>query len=94
MNSELVKAKLIEVLREIQRDGGYEDADLIHDGIVPLDDLDGFDSPLALVSIKRLTRGLGITIPKGKNIFREGGRSRGRKLSITEIAVVVANLKA
>jgi len=92
MNPERVEEKLAEVLRKIQTDGGYHDADLISGQIVPLDELEGFDSKLALVSIKRLARSLGINIPKDKNIFREGGRSRGRKLSIHEIAIVVAKM--
>ena len=91
MDPEWVKTKLVEVLRKIQRDGGYEDADIVVSAI-PLDDLEGFDSKVAVVSIKRLARVLGITIPKNKNIYREGGRSRGRKLSVAEIAAVVTKL--
>lgn len=79
------------VLRKIQKDGGYGDADIIVGETVPLDDLDGFDSKLAPVAIKRLARDLGITIPKDRNIFREGGRSSGRKLTIDEIAGRVAD---
>lgn len=91
MGPELVKGELVDVLRKIQRDGGQEDADTIGGGTVPLDDLQEFDSKLAPIAIKRLARALGITIPKDKNIFREGGRSRGRKLSINEIAAIVAH---
>ena len=92
MDPEWVKAKLIEVLRDIQQAGGYGDADIISGGTVPLDELQEFDSKLAPVAIKRLARALGLAIPRDKNIFRERGRSHGRKLSIDEIAVDVAKL--
>src|SRR4051812_1287790 len=91
MTSDAVKTALIGVLRKIQKDGGYGDADIIVGATVPLDDLDGFDSKLAPVTTKRLARVLGIEIPKGRNIFREGGRSGGRKLSIDEIAAGVSS---
>lgn len=94
MDAKQVEEKLIEVLRKIQTDGGYHDADIVGGETVPLNELEGFDSKLALVGIKRLSRALGVNIPKDKNIFREGGRSRGRKLSIREIAAVVANMAA
>lgn len=90
MDQQIAKSSLVGVLRKIQKDGGYGDADIIVGETVPLDDLDGFDSKLAPVAIKRLARDLGITIPKDRNIFREGGRSSGRKLTIDEIAARVA----
>ena len=90
MDPQVVKASLVDVLRKIQKDGGYGDSDIIVGETVPLDDLDGFDSKLAPVAIKRLARALGIAIAKSQNIFREGGRSKGRKLTIDEIASSVA----
>jgi hypothetical protein len=90
MDQQVVRSSLVSVLRKIQSDGGYGDADIIVGETVPLDDLDGFDSKLAPVAIKRLARSLGITIPKDRNIFREGGRSSGRKLTIDEISASIA----
>jgi len=90
MNCELVKAKLIDVIGKIQTAGGYEDGASIGDDTVPLDGLEGFDSKLAPIAIRRLARELDIEIPKTQNIFREGGRSKGRKLSVAEIAAVLA----
>jgi hypothetical protein len=89
MGVEQVKAKLIDVLAKIQTAGGYKDGPTIQDRTVPLDGLEGFDSKLAPIAARRLARELGIEIPKKQNIFREGGRSKGRKLSIGEIAAQV-----
>jgi hypothetical protein len=90
MDREMVKAKLIEVIGKIQAAGGYGDAGDIRDDTVPLEGLEGFDSKLAPVATRRLARELGIEIPKKHNIFLEGGRTRGRKLSIAEIAAALA----
>jgi hypothetical protein len=87
---EQVKAKLIDVISKIQEAGGYKDGENIVDDTVPLDGLEGFDSKLAPIATRRLARELDIEIPKDKNIFREGGRSKGRKLSVAEIAAQVA----
>ncbi len=90
MRTEHVKAKLIEVIGKIQEAGGYKDGASIDDDTVPLDGLEGFDSKLAAIATRRLARALEIEIPKDQNIFREGGRSKGRKLSVAEIAAQVA----
>jgi hypothetical protein len=90
MDCDLVKATLIEVIGKIQTAGGYTDGVNIGDDTVPLDGLEGFDSKLAPIATRRLARELGIEIPKRQNIFREGGRSKGRKLSVVEIAAGLA----
>lgn len=90
MDRELVKAKLITVIGKIQTAGGYKDGVSIGDDTVPLDGLEGFDSKLAPIATRRLARELEIEIPKKQNIFREGGKSKGRKLSIAEIAAGIA----
>jgi hypothetical protein len=90
MDCELVKAKLIEVIGKIQTAGGYTDGVNIGADTVPLDGLEGFDSKLAPIATRRLARELDIEIPKSQNIFREGGRSRGRMLSVAEIAATIA----
>lgn len=90
MDCELVKAKLIDVIGKIQTAGGYKDGSGIKDDTVPLDGLEGFDSKLAPIATRRLARELKIEIPKKQNIFRDGGRAKGRKLSIAEIAAAVA----
>jgi hypothetical protein len=90
MRLEQVKAKLIDVIGKIQKAGGYKDGASIVDDTVPLDGLEGFDSKLAPIATRRLARELEIEIPKDQNIFREGGRSKGRKLSVAEIAARVA----
>lgn len=89
MNPEQVKKKLIDVIRKIQVAGGYEDGAAVGEDTVPLEGLEGFDSKLAPIATRRLARELEIEIPKHENIFREGGSSKGRKLSIAEIAALV-----
>jgi len=86
MSLDQVKTKLIDVIRKIQTAGGYKDGATIANDTVPLDGLEGFDSKLAPIATRRLAKELKIDIPKKLNIFREGGRSKGRKLSIAEIA--------
>jgi hypothetical protein len=90
MNCELIKAKLIDVMVKIQAASGYTAIAVIDNDLVPLDALEGFDSKVAPIAIRRLARELGIEIPKNQNIFREGGRSKGRKLSVAEIAAGLA----
>jgi hypothetical protein len=93
MDRDVCRARLIEVLGKIQTDGGFADGGSIEGGTVPLDGLEGFDSNLAPVATRRLCRELDIDIPKEKNIFREAGRSSGRKLTIDEIAKELANAR-
>ena len=91
MDPALVTSSLISVLSKIQNDGGYTDGGTINGATVPPDDLDGFDSKLVPVAIKRLGRVLGVAFPKKVNIFCEGGRSCGRKLTVEEIGRAVAS---
>ena len=92
MNRDAVTAKLIEVLGKIQTDGGFGDGCNIGGDTVPLEGLEGFDSKLAPVATRRLARELNVEIGNEQNIFREGGRSRGRKLSVAEIAAGLASV--
>lgn len=92
-----IKAKLIAVIAKIQEAGGYNDGGNIGDGTVPLEGLQGFDSKLAPIAIRRLAREIEVEIPKNHNIFLEGGRAKGRKLSVAEIAsqvAMIANTRA
>jgi hypothetical protein len=91
MEFTVVKAKLVEVIGKIQTSGGYSDGGSIGEDTVPLEGLEGFDSKLAPIATRRLARELDIEIPKKLNIFREGGRTKGRKLSVGEIAAGLAN---
>jgi len=91
MDGEIIKAKLIEVLGKIQVDGGFQDGGNIRGDTVPLDGLEGFDSKLAPVATRRIARELNVEIPTERNIFREGGRAKGRKLSIAEVAAGLAS---
>ena len=89
MDYDTIKSKLVEVLGKIQIAGGYTDAETIQDTTVPLEGLEGFDSKLAPIAIRRIARELDIQIPDKVNIFREGGKSKGRKLSVAEIAAAI-----
>lgn len=62
MSPEDVKAKLIEVLQEIQSDSGYEETPI--SGITcPMTDLKGFDSLLGVEAINMLADKLDVEIP-------------------------------
>lgn len=93
MDRDECKARLIEVLSKIQAAGHFADGENIDGGTVPLDELEGFDSNLAPVATRRLCRELDIDIPTERNIFREAGRSSGRKLTVDEIAADLANAR-
>lgn len=91
MNQNEVEVKLIEVLQDIQSDGGY-DRSQITGTTCPLRDLEGFDSMLCPVAISILATTLKINIPNEKNIFlSEDGV---RQLTISQSAVVVCEILA
>jgi hypothetical protein len=84
MGTDEVIAKLVEVHREYQEDGGFDDAERVAADARPLADLKGFESDFIPEIIRRVARELGFPIPKGtrvKNIYVE----KGRKLTIREI---------
>jgi hypothetical protein len=84
MGPDDVIAKLIEVHREYQEDGGFDDADHVTADARPLADLKGFDSDFIPEIVRRVARELDCPLPKGtrvKNIYVE----KGRKLTIREI---------
>lgn len=89
VNSETVKARLIEVLESIQHDSGYA-GELITGSTCPLDDLEGFDTKISPVAIELLAQATGIPISNRNNIFvTSDGRQR---LTIDQIAVGVSKL--
>ncbi len=88
MNADFVKAKLIEVLENIQAVSG-EVCPPIAGGMKPVDELPKFDSKIWPVAIGMLAAGLGITIADDVNIFRRDKTSSA--LTIDEsVAIVVA----
>lgn len=85
METSEVIAKLIEVHREYQEDGGFDDAGRITADVRPLADLKGFESDFIPEIVRRVARDLDCPLRKGarvRNIYVE----KGRKLSIREIA--------
>ena len=68
MEISTVIAKLIEIHRQYQRDGGYSDADKVSPTICPLKDLQGFDSDFIPEIVRRLARELGHPLPPGKRV--------------------------
>jgi hypothetical protein len=89
MTEDRVAAKLVQVLRTIQSNSGY-DAEGICLTTCPLNDLKGFDSQLWPVAITMLADALDVTIPNNKNIYvSDDGR---RRLTIAESAVVVCGI--
>lgn len=84
-----VEAKLVEVLKSIQSDSGYEDVP-IDGSTVPFADLEGFDSKVGPVCIGLLQKATGIKIPDGKNIFV--AKDGKRRLSVREAAAEVSKL--
>jgi len=94
MGTDDVAAKLTEVHREYQQNGGFDDGDKITADSRPLADLKGFESDFIPEIVRRIARELGNPLAKGtrvKNIYVE----KGRKLTIREIAKkFVANYAA
>lgn len=84
-----IEAKLVEVLKGIQSDSGYEDVP-INGSTVPFTDLQGFDSKVGPFCIGLLQRATGIKIPEGKNVFL--AKDGKRRLSVREAAAEVAKL--
>ena len=85
MGTDDVIAKLVEVHREYQDAGGFDDGERVTIDARPLADLKGFESDFIPEIIRRVARELGCPIPKGvrvRNIYVE----KGRKLTIREIA--------
>lgn len=82
----LVTAKLVEVLRTIQSNSGY-DASVVTETTCPLEDLEGFDSKLWPVAISMLAKSLDVKIPNNKNIYVSDDGER--RLTVSESAAVV-----
>ncbi len=68
MDQQSVKAKLIEVLNEIQSDSGYASTSITGQTL-PVSDLEGFDSIIWLDAIGMLANQLNVDIPANCNIF-------------------------
>ncbi len=80
-----VMAKLIEIHREYQDEGGFDDTDRVIADIRPLADLKDFESDFIPEIVRRAARELGFPLPKGtrvRNIYVD----KGRKLTIRDIA--------
>lgn len=89
MNQNEVEVKLIEVLKNIQIDSGY-DGNSIEGTMCPLSELEGFDSMLCPVAITILASELGVIIPDSNNIFlSKDGKS---PLTISESAAIVCQM--
>lgn len=85
METDDVIAKLIEVHREYQVDGGFDDAGGVTADARSLADLKGFESDFIPEIVRRVARELDCPLRKGarvRNIYVE----KGRKLSIRDIA--------
>ena len=89
MDKAFIREKLTAVLLHIQQAQKYP-APVLTGATRPMEDLQGFDSPLAVSATSRLAAALGIEIPAGRNIFREKGGTRA--LTIDEIVEVVSGL--
>jgi hypothetical protein len=84
MGLDEVIAKLLDVHREYQVGGGFDDADRVTPEICPLADLKEFESDFIPEIVRRVARELGQPLPKSarvKNIYVD----KGRKLTIREI---------
>jgi hypothetical protein len=84
MGTDDVIAKLVDVHRAYQEDGGFDDAKRVNADARPLADLKGFESDFIPEIVRRVARELGFPIPKGtrvKNIYVD----KGTKLTIREI---------
>jgi hypothetical protein len=85
MDPESVIGKLVEIHREYQDAGGYDDANKVSADSRPLADLQGFDSDFIPEIVRRAARELECPLKKGvrvKNIYVD----KGQKLTIREIA--------
>lgn len=86
MNRTEVLQHLKALHQEIETDCGH-DPSRVNDDTSPLDDLDGFDSPLIPTLVRMLAKKLGVPIPKGtriKNPYISADRTR--KLKLHEVA--------
>jgi hypothetical protein len=89
MTPEVVKENLINVLKSIQSDSGY-DSDSITDSTCPLQDLQGFDSKVWPYSIGELATKIGMNIPNNANIYVS--KDGERRLTIGESAIRVCEI--
>lgn len=85
MDRQLVEKELITIHTDLERDMGHETT--VTSATNPLDDLEGFDSPLIPNVVRTLSRRLGVEPPTGsslKNIYVSADRKR--RLDIAEVA--------
>jgi hypothetical protein len=85
MQEEVVLKHLKQVHREIEQDAG-QDPDLVTDEACPADSLRGFDSPLIPNVIRAVGKAMGIEFPKGKRLTNCYIDSKGKHLTLKEIA--------
>lgn len=87
MDAKRVLESLKELHRDMELDCGHE-ADQVGDATQPLDDLQGFDSPLIPTIVRQLAKRMGVVIPKGTRLLNPYiSADRTRKLPLREVAV-------
>ncbi|MDF1811542.1 MAG: hypothetical protein P1V20_04995 [Verrucomicrobiales bacterium] len=85
MTIDTIVNNLVDLHKEAQEDGGFDDSDTVSPNTVPLNDLEGFDSMLIPQLTRELGKAIGHQIPKGtkiKNLYCKDGEMK----SIREIA--------
>ncbi len=85
MNEADVLAKLKEIHREIERDAG-KNPDLVTDDVLPLEGLEGFDSPLIPNVIRELAKAVGAPIAKGARLKNPYVSKDGNPLPLRDVA--------
>ena len=86
-----IEQVLRKVLRHIQKAGNHPAPDL-KGTACPLEDLEGFDSPIAVVATGLLASELGVPIPNDTNVF-VASKGKG-KLTIDETVDALQQLAA
>lgn len=91
MDRDNIRLALIDALRHIQQCGGYPVPELTG-SMRPLEDLQGFDSHMAVTATGNLSAALRVPIAAGNNIFRLDDGTR--KLTIDEVVEILVGLVA
>ena len=89
MDRDGLKRTLVKVLDHIQTTG-HHPVPSLKGSTCPLEDLEGFDSQMAVVATGLLSAELGVPIPNDLNIFQ--AKKGNKRLTIDEIVEVVEGL--